>query len=142
MTFDLFPETSLADAAIPDGPSWHGALVDDYGHHRLELRLLPAWRPEQGLYVCGWYAQVNRCIDEWHPALHTRHQLWQQYPWYRTPEMPSGRTLAVAQANALRTVNLVLTQMAQHEAHDVAVGAEVRQLVDQLATLTQQWLMA
>jgi hypothetical protein len=141
MTLDLFPEAATPEATIPDQPFWRGTLVDNHGHPRVELRLLAAWQPAHGTYVCGWYAQVNRCVDEWHPAVPNRHKSWPEYPWHRTPELPGGRTLRVAQANALRQANHVLAQMAQHEAHDAPVAAEVHELVQQLALLTQQWLM-
>lgn len=140
MNLDLFPETTDEAGVIPDQPVWRGQLLDQYGHHRLEVHLLPAWRPELGLYVCGWYAQVNRCIDEWHPGMPLRHRSWPTYPWHRTDDMPSGRCLNIAKANALRGVNIVLAQMAAHEGADDAVCAEVAALVVDLASLTQQWL--
>jgi hypothetical protein len=133
---DLFPETTQTQPITIDAGNWQGQMVDPkWGHPLIDIRLLPVWSE---IWTVGWFIQCGQCVDEWHPANPNRWKTHRAYPWYRTDDMPQGKQLAVAMANAARSVKLVLAQMqtwCPPEMHD-----DVTRVSDAIEAQAQQWL--
>lgn len=136
---DLFPET--AQTAAPIATSWTGQLADQWGHPRVALRLLSQWQEKTGLWHCGWFVQLDRAVDEWHPAHPHKHAAAASYPWYRLSELPCSRRFGIAAANAARAARIVLEQM-QAYAEDAAGAQDARDLSDRVEAQARQWLLS
>lgn len=137
-TGDLFPETAgtLAEAAAP---SWTGAELDRWGHPRVIARLIPEWSERRG-WVCGWFAQVDQALDEWHPGAADKHLRLAHYPWYRLDELPNSPRFAIAAGVAARALKIVLEQMASY-AEDGDAAQDIRTVQEQIETQARAWLM-
>lgn len=137
MTFaDLFPETIELTKAT-NAPTWSGSMLDRWGAPLIVTRLVPAWSPAHGWQV-GWYAQVDKCVDEWHPNAATKHLQLANYPWYRLDELPSSRSFAIAAGTAARAMKIVIEQMLSYV--DQALHDEVHQVQDAIERQAQAWL--
>lgn len=136
MTIDLFPETVTAPADMKP-VEWNGSMLDKYGHPRATVRLIPVWHQHQG-WVVGWFAMLDKALDEWHPA---NPNAWRQlatYPWHRLDEMPRSRSYAVACGQAARGVRLVVAQLQNYCGQDLL--PDVVQLQDQIEDQARAWL--
>lgn len=136
-TAQLFPET--ADAQAAPALEWRstGAL-NQWGDPRVTVRLLPTWSEADG-WRCGWFAMLDRALDEWHPG---NPDAWRQhahYPWHRLAEMPTSRQLAVAAGNAARGVRIVLQQMLEYAEDPQGAQAAV-EVSDQIERQAREWL--
>lgn len=138
MSDDLFPE--LAEHAPCISTEWAGQLQCQYGHPRVVVRLIARWDAAACLWHCGWLVNLDKALDEWHPHAPDAWRRHGSWPWYRTDDMPTGKTLATARANAARAAKIVLEQM-QPYAADPAVADEARALSQQIEDQARAWLM-
>jgi hypothetical protein len=97
---DLFPET-MANAPQLER-AFQGKLFDTWGHARVSVRLIGMWSTADEGWRVGWFVQLDRAVDEWHPAAQDRHKSMAQYPWYRLGELPRSGRFDVAAANSGR----------------------------------------
>ena len=133
---DLFPET-IEMVKETNAPAWTGVSVDKWQHHRVNARLVPAWSAAQGWQI-GWFAQVDKCMDEWHPGAPTKHLQIANYPWYRLDELPSSNRFAIAAGSAARALKIVLEQMLGYV--EPELHAEVHAMQEQIERQARDWL--
>lgn len=138
LTADLFPET------LPGAPQrehrFCGQLVDTWGYPRVTVRLVGLWSAQDAGWRVGWLAQLDRAVDEWHPANESKHLKMPNYPWYRLPELPRSRQFDVAAAAAGRAVKIVLEQMIQYT-DDAGAIADARALSETIDAQARAWLI-
>lgn len=133
---DLFPETGLkANACVTE---WRSALLDKWGHSRIEFRLISKWDEVQG-WVCGWLVRLDGALDEWHPSAPNEYKRHSSYPWYRLDEMPQSGHFNIAAASAARAGKIVLEQMLVY-ANDAACVEEARSISSQVEKQAMAWL--
>lgn len=136
MTIDLFPETATSTTE-PATVEWSGTMLNKYGSPRATVRLITTWHQHQG-WVVGWYAMLDKALDEWHPA---NPDYWRQranYPWHRLNEMPRSASYAIACGQAARGVRIVMEQMKGWCEPDLLL--DVAQLQDQIEAQARAWL--
>ena len=134
---ELFPETAggLAHAVVP---SWTGTELDRWGHPRVTARLVPEWSERCG-WVCGWFAQVDQAVDEWHPGAPDKHLRLAHYPWHRLDELPNSPRFAIAAGVAARALKIVLEQMVSYT-DDPATVTDIRKVQELIETQARAWL--
>lgn len=137
MTEDLFPETT--ERAETTNVEWRGKLVTQWDHPRVVVRLVSEWDPEAGWRV-GWFVQLDRAVDEWHPRAPDRHKEYSHYPWYRLSEMPRSRKFGIAAGQAARAVKIVLEQMLEY-AEDTQALEDAREVSSVIESQAQEWLV-
>lgn len=136
-TLDLFPETT--DRAAPCVTEWRSALLDKWGHPRIEFRLISKWDEGSG-WVCGWLVRLDGALDEWHPSAPNEYKRHGQYPWYRLDEMPRSGHFSLAAASAARAGKIVLEQMLAYANDEVCVQ-EARAISSQVEAQAMTWLI-
>jgi len=133
----LFPELDAIDK--PALHEWSGRSVNKYGSPRVHVRILAIWHQHHG-WMAGWFAQVDKALDEWHPS---NPNAWRAhpgpYPWYRLDELPRSRQHDIAAGNAARAVKIVLEQMKAY-AEDEAATQDTQQLQDDIERQARAWL--
>ena len=135
-TLDLFPET--LGLTISANTEWTGERRDEWNHPISVLRLIPSWNPHKG-WTCGWFLQIGKAVDEWHPNNPNKHKELPHYPWHRPAQMATSKTLAIAAAVATRAANIVLEQML-HYAIDSEHAAEAKGLQEAAEARARHWL--
>lgn len=132
---DLFPETTNA---VTTFMTFEGKALDKFSMPRVSVSLLMSWNP-QNYWVCGWLIVMDRSGDEWTPVAPNEYQKHAYYPWYRTPDMPSGRNQKIVAAAALRMAKIVVEQMI-HYMHDEVGRLDARTVSERMETQARQWL--
>jgi hypothetical protein len=131
---DLFPETLGELGPIVTYESKDHC--NEYGYPRVAVRLVPKWDSKSGLWIVGWVCQVDKAVDEWFPGTMPP----PSYPYYRTPEQPASKNLAVACATAARLVKIVMLQMLAYTGCAETVS-NVKRIEADLETQARRWFL-
>lgn len=134
---DLFPET-LPGAELVSHSFVVDGVRDSYGHPRVEARIIGLWSHDG--WVVGWFAKVDKAVDEWHPRDPSRYRSYSHYPWYRLDRIPCADRFACAAGQAARGVKIVLAQMREYAA-DERSSAAIEELSDRIESQAQAWFM-
>lgn len=132
----LLPETS--NKTNDHAAVWIGVLRDKWDYPRVEVRLISSWTAKHGWRV-GWFIQLDKAVDEWHPSAPGAYKRMANYPWYRLDELPSADKFEVAAGVAARAVKIVLAQMLEYAGDEYAKD-EALAISDRIEAQAQAWL--